>query len=109
MPVTEPDRAALGEMWNGRLCHVKITMRRTSTMISFNAAGGAGSPHDENAREHGGCHRCIRQQKRNCSEQEPRHTHQWPKINHKMMIKGMGTPSSQSTSPRPTVSAINSP
>jgi hypothetical protein len=31
---------------------------------------------------------------------------QWPKNNHNRMITGMGTPSSQSKSPRPIVSSM---
>lgn len=34
---------------------------------------------------------------------------QWPKMNHKIMITGIGTPISQSRSPFPIVSSIKHP
>jgi hypothetical protein len=37
------------------------------------------------------------------------HLCQWPKINQRIMITGIGTPSNQSRSPRPMVSSITCP
>ena len=46
------------------------------------------------------------QQKHSHGDHQCNHSGQWPKNNHKRMMTGIGTPISQSRSPRPIVSSI---